>query len=162
MRNQAQFGVFKLGPPNPITGLRPIDLIGGTMDVAASIAADCKVRPKARYMEERHLKSGIRFYWGPPHWSKKLGCEIPDEPLGSNYEYAMRRSEVLNRLWDDWRRQRKHPQVRGKEQETGLIEDGMSRPDEVVTPAIVASEPKRDVLVIDATVWTPFNLRMAA
>jgi hypothetical protein len=53
------------------------------------------------------------FYFCIPKYYRKLGCEIPNEPLGTNYEGACGedgtggRAATLNALFDEWNDQRK-------------------------------------------------------
>ena len=43
------------------------------------------------------------YYWDPPTWSKKKGCTLGSEALGTDYAQAKQRcEEVLNPLFDAW------------------------------------------------------------
>jgi hypothetical protein len=89
-------GVFLLGAPNPITGLRPIMSLPDKIDPPT-------VPRLPRYMQQRKIKSGLAHYWCKPTWARRGGCSIPNEALGSDFAAAVERAEVLNRGLDAWR-----------------------------------------------------------
>lgn len=98
-------GVFRLGPVNPVSGLRPLI---DTSDV--SLPPDAAVAPSAgpRHLETRRRKSGeLAYYWKVPTRDRGKGCIIPAEPLGTDFEAASRRADELNQLLDRWREKRK-------------------------------------------------------
>jgi hypothetical protein len=46
-------------------------------------------KPLARYVIDKPLASGaIGFYWNVPTLYRKLGCKIPNEPLGTDHTIA--------------------------------------------------------------------------
>ncbi|MFA5956866.1 hypothetical protein [Hyphomicrobium sp.] len=95
-------GVYELGAANPISGLRPIVLIGN--DGAMKRAKKRKPAGWPRYMESRRLRFGTTgYYWKPPSWSRPRGCTMQAEPLGPDYGAAVTRCELLNRQLDSWR-----------------------------------------------------------
>jgi hypothetical protein len=55
-------------------------------------------------MVAKRLKSGATaYYWNPPTWSKKKGCTLGSEALGTDYAQAKQRcDEVLNPHFDAW------------------------------------------------------------
>lgn len=62
-----------------------------------------------RYVRPRNLAGGqVAFYWIVPTYFRKLGCTIPNEPLGRNYEEACGengnggRAAGLSALFDEW------------------------------------------------------------
>jgi hypothetical protein len=69
------------------------------------------------------LASGFTgFYWNIPTYYRTLGCTIPNEPLGTNYEIACGedgnggRAAALNGLFDEWNQKRL-----GQSVETGTL-----------------------------------------
>jgi hypothetical protein len=49
------------------------------------------------------LKSGWSYYFNVPTWARRAGCPIKNEPLGSDYDAAVRRAEtVLLPAFDSW------------------------------------------------------------
>ena len=65
--------------------------------------------PLPRYVRPRKLAGGqVGFYWIVPTHFRKLGCNIPNEPLGRNYAEACGehghggRALALNALFDEW------------------------------------------------------------
>jgi hypothetical protein len=61
-----------------------------------------------RYVRPRKLAGGqVDFYWIVPTHFRKLGCTIPNEPLGHNYAEACGenaiggRASALNSLRDE-------------------------------------------------------------
>src|SRR5262245_21001596 len=62
-----------------------------------------------RYIRPRKLAGGqVGFYWIVPTYFRRLGCTIPNEPLGNNYAEACGdngdggRAAALNALFDEW------------------------------------------------------------
>ena len=71
-------------------------------------------RLRPRFVEVRRLADGsLAFYFCVPKYYRKLGCEIANEPLGTNYEAACGqdgksgRAATLNALFDEWNDRRK-------------------------------------------------------
>jgi hypothetical protein len=69
--------------------------------------------PLPRYIIAKPLKSGkTAFYFNIPARYRRLGCNIRNEPLGTDYAVACGddgnggRAAVLNALFDEWRAQR--------------------------------------------------------
>ena len=65
--------------------------------------------PLPRYVRPRRLAGGhVGFYWIVPTYFRRLGCTIPNEPLGHNYAEACGengnggRAAALNALFDEW------------------------------------------------------------
>ncbi len=70
--------------------------------------------PLPRFVMAKSLKSGrTGFYWYVTAYYRKLGCTIPNEPLGSDYVAACGpdgkggRAAGLNALFDEWAAQRR-------------------------------------------------------
>lgn len=99
-------GVFKLGPVNPVSGLRPlIDLSDLALPANAPIGHAAEW---PRHLETRRRKSGeLAYYWKVPTRDRDKGCFIPAEPLGTDFECARQRADDLNGLLDRWRADRK-------------------------------------------------------
>jgi hypothetical protein len=50
------------------------------------------------------LASGWGYYFHPPSWARASGCPAQAEPLGTDYEAAVKRAEtVLLPAFDSWR-----------------------------------------------------------
>src|ERR1700733_10387727 len=71
------------------------------------------VKPLPRYVIDKRLASGLTgFYWNIPTYYRKLGCGIPNERLGTNYETACGedgtggRAAALNELFNEWDQKR--------------------------------------------------------
>ena len=71
-------------------------------------------RPRPRFVVPRVLKNGeTAFYFVISKYYRKLGCTIPNEPLGTDYEAACGkdgksgRAAILNGLFDEWEAKRK-------------------------------------------------------
>lgn len=71
-------------------------------------------RPLPRYVVTRPLASGATgFYWVLPGYFRKLGCDMANEPLGTDYVVACGedgrggRACVLNETFDAWNGARK-------------------------------------------------------
>ena len=65
--------------------------------------------PLPRYVIAKPLASGATgFYFTVPTCYRKMGCAIPNEPLGSDYTVACGpdgkggRAGALNALFDEW------------------------------------------------------------
>jgi hypothetical protein len=65
--------------------------------------------PLPRYVIAKRLASGkLAFYFNVPMRYRKLGCSIPNEPLGADYAVACGadgeggRARTLNGLFDEW------------------------------------------------------------
>jgi hypothetical protein len=59
--------------------------------------------PLPRYVERKPLKTGWAHFFHVPSKYKKKGCPLHDEPLGLNYEAAVRRAEmILLPAFDAW------------------------------------------------------------
>jgi hypothetical protein len=58
-----------------------------------------------RYVERKPLKSGAwAFFFHVPSWANKRGCAVQSEPLGTDYDEAVRRAEeILLPAFDEWR-----------------------------------------------------------
>jgi hypothetical protein len=60
--------------------------------------------PLPRYTLHKPLKSGWGYFFNVPSWARKRGCTIQNEPLGSDYDAAVRRAEkILLPAFDSWR-----------------------------------------------------------
>jgi hypothetical protein len=61
--------------------------------------------PLPRYTLPKPLKGGGRgYYFNVPTWARRKGCTIRNEPLGTDYDIAVRRVEkVLLPAFDSWR-----------------------------------------------------------
>jgi hypothetical protein len=87
-------------------------------------------RRRPRFVEVRRLADGsLAFYFCIPKYYRKLGCEIANEPLGTNYEAACGqdgkegRAATLNALFDEWNDRRKgEPIEQGKIARYGTID----------------------------------------
>ena len=78
------------------------------------------VMPLPRYVRPRKLAGGrVGFYWIVPTHFRKLGCTIPNEPLGDNYAEACGengvggRAAALNALLDEWTTKRDGEPIAG-------------------------------------------------
>ena len=62
-------------------------------------------RPRGpKYLRAKRLRSGcLGYFWAPPTWAAKRGCTVKAEPLGTAYNAAVERCELLNRQFDAWR-----------------------------------------------------------
>jgi hypothetical protein len=65
--------------------------------------------PLPRYVIAKHLATGATgFYFNVPTLYRRLGCSIPNEPLGTDYATACGvdggggRAAALNALFDEW------------------------------------------------------------
>jgi hypothetical protein len=72
------------------------------------------IKPLPRFVIAKTLKRGATgFYFNVPTLYRKLGCIIPNEPLGTDYTTACGddgnggRAGILNILFDDWNTKRK-------------------------------------------------------
>jgi hypothetical protein len=61
--------------------------------------------PLPRYVERKPLKGGaFGYFFHVPSWARKAGCTVQSGPLGTNYEIAIARAEiVLLPAFDSWR-----------------------------------------------------------
>ncbi|MGJ4961590.1 hypothetical protein [Bradyrhizobium sp. HKCCYLRH3061] len=60
--------------------------------------------PLPRYVERKLTKAGWGYFWHLPTWAKKAGCPIHNEPLGLDYDTAVKRAEtILLPAFDAWR-----------------------------------------------------------
>jgi hypothetical protein len=78
------------------------------------------VRPLPRNVIGKQLASGLTaFYFNVPTYFRKLGCAIPNEPLGTDYVVACGddgsggRAAALNALFDEWRAKRDGEPIAG-------------------------------------------------
>jgi hypothetical protein len=72
------------------------------------------IRPLPRFVIAKPLASGaMAFYFSVPTLYRRLGCGIPNEPLGTDYAIACGddggggRAAALNALFDEWNTKRK-------------------------------------------------------
>jgi hypothetical protein len=75
-------------------------------------------KPLPRFVIAKQLAgAGTAFYFNVPTLYRKLGCTIPNEPLGTDYTLACGedgmggRAAALNGLFDEWNTRRKGGQV---------------------------------------------------
>jgi len=63
------------------------------------------VKPLPRYTRRKPLTGGRwGYFFEPPTWARRTGCPIDAEPLGRDYDLAVRRAEdVLLKAFDSWR-----------------------------------------------------------
>lgn len=61
--------------------------------------------PLPRYVQRKPLRSGQwGHFFNVPMWARKAGCPVKNEPLGTDYDAAVRRAEtVLLPAFDSWR-----------------------------------------------------------
>jgi len=60
--------------------------------------------PLPRYVLRKVSAAGLRFYFNIPAWARAQGCPMRNEPLGTDYDAAVRRAEtVLLPAFDSWR-----------------------------------------------------------
>src|ERR1700753_402784 len=61
--------------------------------------------PLPRYTLPKPLKGGgWGYYFNVPMWARRKGCTITNEPLGTDYDAAVKRVErVLLPAFDSWR-----------------------------------------------------------
>jgi hypothetical protein len=60
--------------------------------------------PLPRYVQRKPLRSGWGYFFNVPTWARRVRCPIDNEPLGTDYEAAVRRTEtVLLPAFDSWR-----------------------------------------------------------
>ncbi len=62
-------------------------------------------RPLPRYTLRKPLAGGQwAYFFNPPSWARNAGCPVEGEPLGMDYDAAVRRAEdVLLPAFDSWR-----------------------------------------------------------
>ncbi len=73
-----------------------------------------------RYVINKRLASGdVAFYFNIPSYFRKLGCPVPNEPLGTDYDIACGkdgnggRAAALNARFDEWNQIRRGQPVSG-------------------------------------------------
>jgi hypothetical protein len=60
--------------------------------------------PLPRYVRRKPLKGGWAYFFDAPTWARKAGCPVQNEPLGADYDGAVKRAEtVLLPAFDSWR-----------------------------------------------------------
>ena len=60
--------------------------------------------PLPRYVVRKPLKGGWGHFFNVPTWARKAGCPLKNEPLGTDYDEAVKRAEtVLLPAFDSWR-----------------------------------------------------------
>jgi hypothetical protein len=61
--------------------------------------------PLPRYVIRKPLKNGQWAHlFNVPMWARATGCPVKNEPLGTDYESAVKRAEtVLLKAFDSWR-----------------------------------------------------------
>src|SRR5437660_261507 len=60
--------------------------------------------PLPRYVRRKPLKGGWGYFFDVPTWARAAGCTVENEPLGTDYDAAARRAEmVLLPAFDSWR-----------------------------------------------------------
>ncbi|MET4490675.1 hypothetical protein [Bradyrhizobium sp. LA7.1] len=65
---------------------------------------DRTVLPLPDYTLRKPLAGGWGYYFNVPTWARKAGCEIANEPLGRDYDAAVRRvEEILLPAFRSWR-----------------------------------------------------------
>jgi hypothetical protein len=56
-----------------------------------------------RYVRRKPLVAGWGFFFDMPGWARKAGCPVQNEPLGTDYEAAVKRAEtILLPAFDAW------------------------------------------------------------
>jgi hypothetical protein len=62
--------------------------------------------PLPRYTRRKRLKKGgFGYFFDVPTWAREKGCPVTNEPLGSDYDLAVQRSErILLPAFDSWLR----------------------------------------------------------
>lgn len=62
-----------------------------------------------RYVRARKLKTGVAYFWEPPHWARRGAikhgrpCPVIATALGSNLGEAVEKADHLNEALDGWR-----------------------------------------------------------
>jgi hypothetical protein len=60
-------------------------------------------RPLPRYVLRKPLRDAWGYFFNVPTWARKAGCPVKNEPLGRDYDAAVRRAEtVLLPAFDSW------------------------------------------------------------
>jgi hypothetical protein len=60
--------------------------------------------PLPRYVRRKPLKGAWGYFFDMPTWARAAGCTVENEPLGTDYEAAVKRAEtVLLPAFDSWR-----------------------------------------------------------
>ena len=75
-------------------------------------------KPLPRFVIPKTLASGATaFYFNLPTFYRRIGCTIPNEPLGTDYANACGddgnggRAAALNALFDEWNMKRKGNEI---------------------------------------------------
>jgi hypothetical protein len=59
--------------------------------------------PLPRYVLRKRLKDAWGYFFNVPTWARVAGCPVKNEPLGTDYDAAVRRAEtVLLPSFDSW------------------------------------------------------------
>jgi integrase len=76
-----------------------------------------------RFVRTKKLvRGGIAYYFNVPSYFKKLGCDIPSEPLGTDYALACQRAVSLNGRFDEWRSSKKGEPVEQRIARFGTVD----------------------------------------
>jgi hypothetical protein len=60
--------------------------------------------PLPRYVRRKPLIAGWGYFFDLPGWARATGCPVQNEPLGTDYEEAVKRAEtILLPAFDAWR-----------------------------------------------------------
>jgi hypothetical protein len=60
-------------------------------------------QPLPRYVLRKPLRGAWGYFFNVPTWARKAGCPVKNEPLGRDYDAAVRRAEtVLLPAFDSW------------------------------------------------------------
>jgi hypothetical protein len=60
--------------------------------------------PLPRYVRRKRLKDGWGYFFDLPSWARRAGCTVENQPLGTDYEAAVQRAEMmLLPAFDSWR-----------------------------------------------------------
>jgi hypothetical protein len=80
--------------------------------------------PLPRYVLRKPNKSGAwAYYFNVPIWARKAGCPVRNEPLGTEYEAAVQRTEtVLLPTFDSWRGSGDTVSSRGEAAKPGTLD----------------------------------------
>ncbi|MGJ5000529.1 hypothetical protein ACQR10_04345 [Bradyrhizobium sp. HKCCYLRH2060] len=83
-------------------------------------------RPLPRFVTQKPVGDGLRFYWTLPSYYRKLGCTLHrehDTALGADYDVMIGRAKVLNGLFDEWDQARRGaPVIAGPKAATGTVD----------------------------------------
>lgn len=60
--------------------------------------------PLPRYTRRKRLKKGgFGYFFDVPTWARERGCPVKNEPLGTDYDLAVQRTEkILLPAFDSW------------------------------------------------------------